>query len=504
MNFKGLTTCTKQTMLSYKSYKSYIHRVLRQVHPDKHITKKAMECVDGIIRTVGTRLSSDAHTFTHGTEKKTLATNEVQSAVRVLFSGELCKYALTEGTNAVCKYTESLATAEKNTDTPAKPVMRETRAGLIFSVSLAEKYLRGFGQVKYNIAGSAPVYLAAVLEYFTAEILELAGNVCGDLKRMNVTVRHIYLAVKDSDINNTLRKMNVVVLGGGVVPNINTRLLVQKPKKALRRKKTDKKTDKETKRPHRWRPGTVALREIKNFQKTCDLLVQHAPFERVVREVAKQYANDLRFTREFMTAFQNLVEYDMIDMLMLSNDLCCHANRETVQVSDIDLAIRIQELPSVAVETKNDIPLAAMSKLALRAGIKRIGHDAKERVKSHFITVANHYLKYVLLVAQHNRRQTVNTRFLVEGLSLIGVCLATVPERRRAARTGNLSRTNSQSSDTESVYNPDTETRDEDTDTKRGGRGNVAVATTAGGSEPAEEDILDDLDEEDEEDLVSE
>ncbi|MHA2265858.1 MAG: hypothetical protein ACXAEN_25990, partial [Candidatus Thorarchaeota archaeon] len=399
---------------------------------------------------------------------------------------------------------EKVAAKKKANAPPAKPVMREVRAKLIFSVSLAEKYLRGFGQIKYNIAAGAPVYLASVLEYLAAEIMEGAGNVCRDAKRTNITVRHLYLSLhNDTELSNMLNRFNVVILGGGVVPNIHPRLLVQKPKKTIRRKKLEG----DAKRPHRWRPGTVSLREIKNYQKTSGLLVQHAPFERLVREVAGQFVADLRFTHEFMTAFQNLVEYDMVNMMNTANELCCHANRETLQVQDIDLAIRLLRLPEHDVEVENFIPLAAINKLAFRAGVKRIGNVTKERAATHLLGLIHHYLNYVLLVAEHNRRQTINTRFLLEGLSMAGVFLATVPERRRTVRQGGLSRSNSQASDADSVYDPDAETVEDDFDdkvkavAKRGRRGK-AVAEAL--SDPEEEEILEDLEEETDEDLVSE
>ena len=498
-------------MLSQKSFKSYIHRVLKQVHPDTNITRKAMECTDGIIRTVATRICDDAHMFTHGTDKKTLSSREVQSAVHSTLPGELSKHAVREGTTACTKYADSVAASDaaskkKRKKSPTAPVMREFRAGLVMSVSLAEKYLRGFGQIKYNIAAASPVYLAAVLDYLVAEIMEAAGNVCRDHKRTNITVRHLFLAVhNDDELSRMLHRFNVVILGGGVLPNINARLLVKKPKKTIRRKKVEG----EAKRPHKWRPGTVALREIKNFQKSSGLLMQHAPFERLVREVSGSIIPDLRFTHEFMTAFQSLVEHDTVNLLHTANDLCCHANRETVQVADIDLAVALRHLPTSSLEPENEVPTAAVNKLAYRAGIKRIGTDAKDRTQAYIVAVMEHYMTYVLLCAQHNRRQTINTKFLLEGLTMCGVCLATIPEKRRIAKVGGLSRSNSQASDADSVYSPSKETHEEFDEDKvkavaKRGRGGKRSAVAEADSDPEEEEILEDLEEESDDDLVSE
>ena len=109
-----------------------------------------------------------------------------------------------------------------------KSTSRSAKAGLQFPVGRMARYLRQGGFSKRTGAG-APVYMAAVLEYLTAELLELAGNAAKDNKRSRIVPRHIQLAVRnDEELNKFLG--NVTVAQGGVLPNIHAVLLPKKKK----------------------------------------------------------------------------------------------------------------------------------------------------------------------------------------------------------------------------------------------------------------------------------
>ncbi|KAE8614161.1 hypothetical protein XENTR_v10008019 [Xenopus tropicalis] len=103
---------------------------------------------------------------------------------------------------------------------------RSAKAGVIFPVGRMLRYIKK-GHPKYRIGVGAPVYMAAVLEYLTAEILELAGNAARDNKKSRVTPRHILLAVANDEELNQLLK-GVTIASGGVLPNIHPELLAKK------------------------------------------------------------------------------------------------------------------------------------------------------------------------------------------------------------------------------------------------------------------------------------
>src|SRR3954469_13053850 len=105
-------------------------------------------------------------------------------------------------------------------------LQRSARAGLQFPVGRISRFLRK-GRYAARVGAGAPVYLAAVLEYLAAEILELAGNAARDNKRTRITPRHLQLAVRnDEELNKLLG--GVTIASGGVLPNIHAVLLPKK------------------------------------------------------------------------------------------------------------------------------------------------------------------------------------------------------------------------------------------------------------------------------------
>jgi len=101
--------------------------------------------------------------------------------------------------------------------------------GLQFPVGRVARYLKK-GKYASRIGAGAPVYLAAVLEYLTAEVLELAGNAARDNKKTRIVPRHIQLAVRnDEELSKLLA--GVTIAAGGVLPNIHAVLLGKDGKK---------------------------------------------------------------------------------------------------------------------------------------------------------------------------------------------------------------------------------------------------------------------------------
>eukprot|EP00252_Welwitschia_mirabilis_P021796 TRINITY_DN56_c0_g1_i1.p1 TRINITY_DN56_c0_g1~~TRINITY_DN56_c0_g1_i1.p1 ORF type:complete len:156 (-),score=46.39 TRINITY_DN56_c0_g1_i1:168-596(-) len=111
-----------------------------------------------------------------------------------------------------------------------KGVSKASKAGLQFPVGRIARYLKN-GRYAKRVGIGAPIYLAAVLEYLAAEVLELAGNAAKDNKKNRIIPRHVLLAIKnDEELGKLLS--GVTIASGGVLPNIHQVLLPKKSEKS--------------------------------------------------------------------------------------------------------------------------------------------------------------------------------------------------------------------------------------------------------------------------------
>ena len=116
------------------------------------------------------------------------------------------------------------------------------------------------------------------------------------------------------------------------------------PRKALSTKAPRKSAPASggVKKPHRYRPGTVALREIRRYQKSTELLLRKLPFQRLCREIAQDFKSDLRFQSSAIAALQEASEAYLVGLFEDTNLCAIHAKRVTIMPKDIQLARRIR------------------------------------------------------------------------------------------------------------------------------------------------------------------
>lgn len=99
------------------------------------------------------------------------------------------------------------------------------------------------------------------------------------------------------------------------------------------------------KKPHRYKPGTVALREIRRYQKSTELLIRKLPFQRLVRETAQRVTSngsEIRFQSRALLALQEAAEAHLVKVFEDTNLAAIHAGRVTIQPKDLKLALRLR------------------------------------------------------------------------------------------------------------------------------------------------------------------
>ena len=341
MSFKHISFCIKK-MVELKEvininkncikkkkshmFEIYISKVLKQISATNGITNNAKQQLNSAICHILKYISSLILKLTISGKKKTISVKEVENSLKIVLSGELLNCAIEEG-NKSCLNISSSKVENIN-------LSRQQKASIIFPPSVVEKFLRNFGSSKIMVNSLAPVFLASVIEFISYEILELSVNFCKENKHNRITIRDLELSVRsDSELNLLFQKLNLTFLGGGVLPYIHTSLL----NKVIKKKKCTNSKTKES--HHRFRHGTIAIKNIKKQQKLSNnLTLAKTTFEKIIRNKFKQFQlNDglIKISKEVFVVLQYFIEQYIVQILNHSNYLSIHSGRVKVIPNDI-------------------------------------------------------------------------------------------------------------------------------------------------------------------------
>jgi len=305
-------------------FETYISKVLKQISANG-ITNNAKQQLNSILCHITKHISMLTVKLTLAGKKKTISLKEVENSLTLVLSGKLLENSFKEGR----KSCDNISNNEKNINSS-----RQNKAGIIFPPSLVEKFLRDFGSSNIMIGSLSPIFLASVLEYICFEILDLSVNYCKENKHVRITIRDLELSVRnDVELNDLFVKLNMSFLGGGVLPYIHASLL-NKTKTKIKKKKTSDDNNENT---HRFRYGTLAIKNIKKQQKLSNcLILSKSPFEKLVRNIFKQNSVETqKFSKDVFTVLQYFMEQYIVEFLRNSNFLAIHAGRVKIIPYDI-------------------------------------------------------------------------------------------------------------------------------------------------------------------------
>lgn len=320
-----------------KQFENYISRVNDS---DTEITSNVKQQLNSVICFLARRISSIAEQLVLASGKKTCSETEVVNSVRILIENDEMFERIANASTEAISVLESTQLVKDNDVNGKKARSRQAKAGIVFPPSVAEKYLR---KTHLCVSKNAPFSLAAILEEMTRIVLNRSSELVKKDQRVRITIRDVHLAVENEKVLKDLwKRCNIILLGGGVVPNIHESLLIKKPKK--RKAIIDEDYDLSTidKKARRFRPGTVSIREIKKIQKTSNCLVMaRILFARTLRNTVRKYTDGLKISKNVFSVMQYYIEQYIVQLLKNSNELAIHANRVKLISADIDLALRL-------------------------------------------------------------------------------------------------------------------------------------------------------------------
>jgi histone H3/H4 len=311
-------------------FETYISKVLKSITEDNGITVNAKQQLNSAICLLAKYLSVKSRDLVYISKKKTMSIKQVCNAVKLTLCDNFSTAAIAHAEEAVEKFS-------KVTD---KYNSRQDKAGILFPPSVCEKFLRNFDFTKIMITKSSPVYFASILEYITTQILIGSARIAKENGHVRITIRDLEMCIRtNKDLCKLFDTCKINFIGGGVVPEIHQSLLNKKP-----RKKKIIKTDSEVKKNHRFRPGTICLREIKKFQKTSNCLTfAKYPFERFIRTIISNYNQNMKISKEVFIILQYYIEQFVVDFLRDCNAAAIHSGRVKLMVTDIDFISKLRK-----------------------------------------------------------------------------------------------------------------------------------------------------------------
>ena len=327
-------------------FETYISKVLKQVSESNGITSNSKQQLNSALCLISKLISSTVITLTEMAKKKTMSDKEVKNALLIVLPPQMAANAIIEGQKAIASFGK-----DKN----IKGTSRQEKAGILFSPAISEKFLRNFGYSKVMVTRQAPVYLAGALEYITSEILKNASISAKDNKRIRINIRDLEMGVrKNEHLNIFFVKNNISFLGGGVTPFIHSSLLPKKIRPKKRPKKTEDILEGEKKK-HRFRPGTVSLREIRRFQKMSNCLTfAKFPFEKCVRQIVTSQNNTpMKISKDVFIVLQYFIEQQLSSLLHNANFAAIHAGRVKLMPIDINFVRAIESGLNNPYQTNN-------------------------------------------------------------------------------------------------------------------------------------------------------
>ncbi|XP_059197270.1 uncharacterized protein LOC131977843 [Centropristis striata] len=476
---KAVTKSGKKRRTKRKeSYAIYVYKVLKQVHPDTGISSKAMGIMNSFVSDIFERIAGEASRLAHYNKRSTITSREIQTAVRLLLPGELAKHAVSEGTKAVTKYTSSKAFVLSPAVREGPCLLLGGLLGL-----LGQQDRLDVGQHAALSDGHSAQQLVELLVVADSQLqvtgddtglLVVAGSVSSQLQDLSGQVlqhgRQVdrssgtdtlsVVSLSQQPVDTTDRELEPGTRGAGLglcsgfatgfASSTHASLSVEShifscsekekevmartkqtarkstggkaPRKQLATKAARKSAPATggVKKPHRYRPGTVALREIRRYQKSTELLIRKLPFQRLVREIAQDFKTDLRFQSSAVMALQESSEAYLVGLFEDTNLCAIHAMSGRGKGGKGLGKGGAKRHRKVLRDNIQGITKPAIRRLARRGGVKRISGLIYEETRGVLKVFLENVIRDAVTYTEHAKRKTVTAMDVVYALKRQG------------------------------------------------------------------------------------
>jgi histone H3/H4 len=206
-------------MIKKKSrfFELYIYKVINQLSNKYCISSNTKNQINNILFIISKSISYYTFIITQFTNKNTISYKQISYSLHFLLSGDLLINCIQEGNNAINTYLSNIShvlpsVLLNNSKTTLPYGNKTNKAGILFPPSILEKFLRDFGYFKIRITNTSSIFLAAVLEYITYEILDVALVYTLQNKRITINTNDLILGRNnDIEINNLFNKLHIII-----------------------------------------------------------------------------------------------------------------------------------------------------------------------------------------------------------------------------------------------------------------------------------------------------
>ena len=304
-------------------FEHHIRKILKEIANDRDITQYAKVQLNDLAMITCKKIKQKILTILQSNRKRTITNNEVDAAVRLLFTGQLSQKLIEEGKKCVHQFIDNSKTKE------LKGQSRHTKAEILIPPSILERLLR---VDEFQMGFSAPIFLAGVIEYFIAQVLQLA--VLSHKQNIRITVQDIERGIKsDRELSTYMTTQHIYLFESGIIPYIH-------PDIKQRSGRNDKKS----------------VKMMTKLQESQGYVFPKRFFEKMCKHFITLLYPDIRFQKGCFSYLQDYIEKWMVEVLQHTNILTLYSKKSRVTSSDIELVMSIMEKrsPSFLEDEENE------------------------------------------------------------------------------------------------------------------------------------------------------